>query len=123
MKPFHTIVLIFLFSISPCVVRAVSPATGIDGYVVDAQNGDTIPFAQLLFEGSGIGTTSNMEGYFSLTNEDGLATLRVQMVGYKTLLLTLRPGKILHNQTLKLEPDVYGLGEILVTPKTAQKGV
>jgi len=121
MKRFYTIVLIFLAIVCPHALYAASPVTGIDGCVVDAQNGDTIPFAQILFEGSTIGTTSDLDGRFSLSNTEGLVTLRVQMVGYKTLLVTLRPGKVQHNQTLKLEPDVYGLGEILVTPKTAKK--
>lgn len=98
-------------------IRSLAQETGIEGWVVDAQNGDTLPLVSIHFEGSTIGTTSNLDGHFCLKNTDGLSSIIVSMVGYKTLLVQLSPGKMLHNQTLKLDPDVYGLNELVVSPK------
>ena len=100
-------------------------ATGISGVTIDAQTGDTLPFVQIYFmkpssEGlvsSGTGTTSDMDGHFSLHTSNNYTTVCFQMMGYKTLQVKLRQGQIKSRQTIRLEPDVYGLQDVVVTPK------
>ncbi|MGN0186891.1 MAG: DUF5686 family protein [Paludibacteraceae bacterium] len=90
--------------------------TGLAGVTIDAQTGDTLPFVQILFLGSQIGTTSDIEGHFSLSNTEGYVTVQALMVGYKPTVINLRSGHFQDNYTLRMEPDVYGLHEIVVTP-------
>lgn len=56
----------------PHIQYVSASVTGIDNYVADTQ---------ILFECGTIGTTSDLDGFFSLSNTEGLITLQVQMVG------------------------------------------
>ena len=58
--------------------------TRITGSVVDVNTGETLPFVQILFEKSSIGTTTDLDGLFSIENSQNLTTLSFRMVGYKT---------------------------------------
>ena len=95
---------------------------GASGVVIDSETGETLPFAQIYFvDGAGkttnIGTTTDMDGQFSLTSTKGYTTMNIQMVGYKTEMLTVRKGQIRTGLKVKMKPDVYGLQDIVVTPK------
>ena len=100
--------------------------TGITGTVVDADTGETLPFVQIYFVksttnkgviASEVGTTSDMDGKFSISNTSGYTTLHFQMLGYKTEMLTLKKGQNRKDVKVKMKPDVYGLQDIVVTPK------
>ena len=100
--------------------------TSISGVVVDGDTGETLPFVQIYFlkstpnKGmvpSEVGTTSDIDGNFTISNTSGYTTLHFQMIGYKTEMLTLKKGQNRTNAKIKLTPDVYGLQDIVVTPK------
>jgi len=115
-----------------CPLRAQdgSPLTGISGIVVDGETGETLPYVQIYFlksttnKGmipSEVGTTSDVEGNFSISNRSDYNTLHFQMIGYKTEMLTLRKGQNRTNVKVKMTPDVYGLQDIVVTPKNRKR--
>ncbi|MBQ0034174.1 MAG: carboxypeptidase-like regulatory domain-containing protein [Bacteroidales bacterium] len=115
--------LTYLLMLS-AVFALQAQTTSVQGTVVDAQTGETLPFVQIYFIRGGadgtastVGTTSDMDGRFSLGNSEGFTTVLFQMMGYKTEMLTLRQGQQRKNITVKLEPDVYALQDIVVTPK------
>ena len=93
--------------------------------MVDADTGEPLPFVQIYFikptsEGSlntQYGTTSDIDGNFSLSNPMDYTTLNFQMMGYKTEMFTLRSGQMRKNAKIKMKPDVYNLQDIVVTPK------
>ena len=104
--------------------------TSISGTVVDGDTGETLPFVQIYFlksttnKGmvpSEIGTTSDIDGNFTIGNTVGYNTLNFQMLGYKTEMLTLRKGQNRKDVKVKLTPDVYGLQDIVVTPKNRKR--
>ena len=104
--------------------------TGISGIVVDEDSGETLPFVQIYFLksttnkgmiASEVGTTSDIDGNFSISNTEGYITVNFQMIGYKTEMLTLRKGQNRTNVKVKLKPDVYGLQDIVVTPKNRKR--
>ena len=104
--------------------------TSISGTVVDGDTGETLPFVQIYFlksttnKGmvpSEIGTTSDIDGNFTISNTQGYNTLHFQMLGYKTEMLTLRKGQNRKNAKVKMTPDVYGLQDIVVTPKNRKR--
>jgi len=104
--------------------------TSISGVVVDADTGETLPFVQIYFlksttnKGmvpSDIGTTSDVDGNFSISNTAGYNTLHFQMIGFKTEMLTLRKGQNRKDVKVKMTPDVYGLQDIVVTPKNRKR--
>lgn len=117
------IVFVQLFLFIPALkAEPQQTLTGIEGIVIDAENGDTLPFVQVYFVGTTIGTTSDMEGHFKISNIQGYITVAFQMVGYKTVLRTLKPNQYATKQVIALQNDTYGLQDLIVTPKrTKQK--
>ena len=56
----------------------------IEGTITD-ENQEAIPFANILIEGTSVGTSADDNGYFTLTNlASGNYTIKVSYVGYKT---------------------------------------
>ena len=67
--------------------------TSISGIVVDGDTGETLPFVQIYFLksttnkgmiASEVGTTSDIDGNFTISNSSGYNTINFQMIGYKT---------------------------------------
>lgn len=56
----------------------------LHGCVVDSITGLGLPYANIIVDGSSIGTASDTTGYFSLDfNKEAVCTLRVQYIGYE----------------------------------------
>ncbi len=77
------------------LVQFLCPAqsTRVKGRVTDRSTGEGIPFAGIYFMGSTVGTSSDMDGYYSLeTREDVSDTLCATILGYDSGLATVRKG-------------------------------
>lgn len=118
--------LVFLFLIAGISLFA---QTTVSGVVIDAETGEKLPFVQIYFiksssEGSlatQYGTTSDIDGNFTISNPAGYITLNFQMMGYKTEMYTTRAGVERKGLKIKMKPDVYGLQDIVVTPKNRKQ--
>ena len=75
--------LILLFCFSICCAGLLSGQRTISGVVKSNENQERLPFANVIIKGTTHGTTTNVDGYFSLINvsEESL-TLQVDYVGY-----------------------------------------
>lgn len=119
---FKKLVLILLLLFTGIGLWAQTTVTGV---VVDAETGEKLPFVQIYFiksssEGSlasQYGTTSDIDGNFTISNPVGYTTINFQMLGYKTEMYTVKTGAQKKNVKIKMKPDVYGLQDIVVTPK------
>ena len=56
----------------------------VNGTLTDKSNGETLPGASVLIEGTGTGTVSNLYGFYSLSIPKGKHTLIISYVGYQT---------------------------------------
>ena len=127
--------LYILFFVLTLVMTAFAQGvsrTSISGIVVDAENGETLPFVQVYFlrsttnkglVASEVGTTTDMDGNFSLSNTAGYTVVKIDMVGYKTETITLTKGQSKTKAKILLIPDVYGLQEVIITPPKSKKKV
>lgn len=128
-KTTSLLVIALLTTLSPLCAQQQIQRTGCNGVVVDAQTGEPLPFVQIYFVNmkggapinTGIGTTSDVDGNFRLATTESYYTINFQMMGYKTEMLTLRKGQLRKNMKIKLKPDVYGLQDIVVTPKNRKR--
>lgn len=84
----------------------------IEGTVVDKESGKPIPFASLAIVGTQHGTSSNLEGQFSLVVPD-TSSVKVTCVGYETLVINTDDD----TQIIKLKPVAIQLKEVLVYNK------
>ena len=85
--------------------------------------GEHIPFASVYLKGTTIGTSTDETGHFQLINMPvGEQTVCVRMMGYKLeeRTITLTSGK---TEEIKfvLEPDAFGLDEVVVTGDRNEK--
>lgn len=79
-----------LCAVSLTAVAAVSQSRPVSGRIVDRDTGENIAFASIADDGSGRGTTTNQDGYFSL-KADGRVS--VSCIGYEPLSLDIGDGQ------------------------------
>lgn len=82
----------------------------IKGKVLD-ENGQGIPGANVLVTGTSQGTVTDIEGNFALDGVPPAASLSFSFVGYATQIITVGEQTTI---TVKLEPDVKSLDEVIV---------
>lgn len=61
----------------------------ISGIISDAESGETIPNAVVLIKGSTVGTTSNLDGHFTLLNITKSNIIEVRYLGYENFTAAL----------------------------------
>lgn len=89
----------------------------IKGKVTD-ENGEGLPGVNVLLQGTGIGTVTDIEGNYSLTVPDGSGALVFSFIGYTTEEI------IINNQStinVSLLPDIQSLMEVVVVGYGEQK--
>ncbi len=105
---------------SQCYAQSTA---SINGYVEDSETGETLISANIGFQESGTGTSTNTLGYYSLSNlAPGKYTLICSYVGYKTFRksIELEPGENLR-LNIKLEPENLLLDEITVRSQAEEE--
>jgi len=88
-------------------VRAVS------GIVRDKDTGEPIPFANIVIEGTTIGTTSDYDGRYSLYIPEGSKSIKAVFVGYKTTISTISSSHL----DIMLESTSEMLDEVVVVAR------
>lgn len=105
--------LVFLLSVA-LASPAVAQQDVVSGRVLSADSRRPLAEAQIQLVGTGRGTLSQSNGRFLLLNVPGeQATLRVTLLGYRTLEQTVRVGDA--DVVLLMEPTALELDRIVVT--------
>lgn len=92
---------------------AFGQTTLVRGKVTDAETGEAVPFANVIFVGSDQGITTNFEGQYEVSTTRSVDSLRVSYIGYIT---QTKPVTIGNTQTInfQLSPDIVNLQEIVI---------
>lgn len=87
--------------------------TLIKGKVTDSNSGDPIPFVNVVFKGTGIGTTTDFDGNYLIKTDTPKDTLIASYIGYKPKTKIVPKGgtQIVNFQ---LEEDITNLQEVVV---------
>lgn len=96
------------------ILRKKSDNISVCGYLMDASNGESLPFATVLVEKGTIGTTTNEVGYFKLEDLNPDAVLRLQYVGFSDRLITAGTYADSACQNIMLQPEAQNLDEVVV---------
>ncbi len=103
--------ILFLLVIS---FSAFSQTHIVNGEVVDSETGLPLPFVSIGLIGTTRGTSSNLNGEFTLS-VSGIFSIRVSCLGYETLELdSLSPNELVK---VKLKPSFSQLNELVVFSK------
>lgn len=110
-----TINILLLFLLTASTLGAQGIKFTISGTIKDKKNGETIIGATVqVKELSGIGTTSNEYGFYSLTLPSGNYTLLYSFLGYKAQNLSI--GLTENNKLdISMEDNLIELSEVVIT--------
>ena len=87
----------------------------VSGVVKDKKTGETLPFATVMIRGKNNGTTTNVDGYFTLFEvPSDTSVLVVNYVGYQNKLVRLRPETDIAQLEILLEDFGLQLEEVVV---------
>ena len=105
-------ILFFLFFASVLVNQTLAQITGV---LKDAKNGEPIPYANVFYEGKGVGGITDMDGKFQVDKFPEWKALTFSSVGYTTKRVPIdyRTKEL----TVLLDPLEYTLNEVIVKPK------
>lgn len=106
----HVVVCLCLFSLLQQAAHAQE--TVVRGKVTDANSGDPVPFVNVVFLGTTIGTTTDFDGHYELSTNTPGDTVAVSYIGYKLRKKAIEKGK---TQVLnfQLEEDVTRMQEFV----------
>ena len=107
-----TFLLLMLLMI---VIPAVAQQTTISGVVTDAETGERIGYASVVYKGHKIAVVSGTDGRYSITRHNGWS-LTFSSVGYKSRTVSIN-SKVNNRLDIALKPDKKILGEVTVKSK------
>ena len=85
----------------------------LTGKIVDVDSRESLPFAQILIQGTTIGTSANVDGYFSLFNvPSDTSVLLASYIGYETKRVFLNPKLVSCDLIVEMEARAIHLEEV-----------
>ncbi|WP_300601383.1 TonB-dependent receptor [Niabella sp.] len=110
-------VILFILAVFMGVLQGYAQDYGnLSGRIID-QNGNTLPGASVTLKGSTLGTSSDLNGFYTLQGiPDGNKNITVEYLGYKpvTISVTILKGKTT-TQDIKLTELAKSLGAVVVS--------
>lgn len=110
MRNWINVIVLFLISLS-----FVGQKTKVYGWVLDGGNGDTLPFVNVYFQGSKIGTTTDLNGKYLLESYYATDSIVASFVGYEKEAIKIEKDEE-QEVNFILQPTVEGLPELIVLP-------
>ena len=88
----------------------------LSGILKDSETGESLPFANIIIQGTSNGATTNMDGYFTLHNvPSDTSTLATSYLGYRKTEINLNPNLSKTNLLIEIAPSSLNLNEIVIT--------
>ncbi|MEP2772195.1 MAG: DUF5686 family protein [Fulvivirga sp.] len=86
--------------------------TVVSGKVTDANSGDPVPFANVIFKGTSIGTTTDFDGRYRIETSQSVDSVQASYIGYITRSKIIKRGT---SQVVdfQLEESVISLQEVV----------
>ncbi len=88
----------------------------ITGSIKDKTTGESLPFVNLQVRGTALGTSANVDGYFSLLNvPSDTATIVVSYLGYDPTVIQLTPETKTDNIIIEMDQAAVQLNAVLIS--------
>ncbi len=87
--------------------------TIIKGKITDANSGDPIPFVNVVFKGTGIGSTTDFDGNYTIKTSTPTDSLSASYIGYKPKHKKVVKG-ISQTIDFQIEEDIQQLDEVVI---------
>lgn len=94
---------------------AIAQVTKLRGRVTDSQTGEPLPFVNVSFVGTTIGTVTDFDGNFFLETRTPGDSLSVSYLGYFPKRVAVKKG-VFQELNFSLEPESFSLEAVVVKP-------
>ena len=116
----HTVRTLVIFILFICTgFVALSQNATLRGNIFDKNTGEPVIFANVFLEGTNYGTTSDIDGFFVLSNiQPGVYNLTVSYIGYETEIVPVQLGaeQIVYKK-VTMEQSGIGLNVVDISAK------
>ena len=110
----------YLLCLSLFSVLSAFSQTKVSG-VVNDESGNPVPFANVIFANSSVGTITNDDGSFYLESEETYKAINISFVGFKSQVLELTKSAT-YDIEIILEEEASALDEVVIYQgKTSKK--
>ena len=109
-KHLYSLLLFILLGFS-----TASAQTVVYGQITDAQSQEPVAFANIIFKGTQIGTTSDFEGNYRLSTTEKHDSIEVLFIGYTKKSKAVIPGRE-QKIDFQLEPAEFTLAGVEINP-------
>jgi len=90
--------------------------TKVSGEITNSQTKELLPFVNVQFKGTKIGTTSNDNGFYSIETYYASDTLVISSLGFKQKKIFIKKDKA-QQINIELEPSSFLIQEIVIEAK------
>jgi hypothetical protein len=118
MRPsFFERAFLFFFCLIIVLPAFAQDVTRVRGNVYDKQTGEPLPFVNIFFVKTSVGTTTDLDGYFEIDSRFVTDSLSASFIGYETETIEIQKGE--RNLDLKffLAPKGFELKSVLIVAK------
>ena len=113
MKPFQNFRFAFLFLLLTLWANnSFSQSFTLSGKITDEENRQPLAFVNVVVNEGLTGSTSDIDGKYSITSNEPIQSVRFSSIGYETKVVVLQAGQKKCNVTLT--PVVFELGEVVI---------
>lgn len=89
--------------------------TTIRGLVTDSITGESLPYVSIIFKGTTIGTTTDLDGVYNFTTSSKVNTIVISYLGYTEKEVRVNVGRS-NTINVQLAPTAINISEVLIRP-------
>jgi hypothetical protein len=113
----HRFKFLLLLLVFPGLFNSTSGQNQVlNGQVLDADTKEPLPFVNVVYTEKGTGTSSNLNGYFSIPVSENLSNLRFSYVGYEILSISLNDIDLSNLLIAELQKKSFEIEEVRIYP-------
>jgi TonB-linked SusC/RagA family outer membrane protein len=106
--------LLIAFMVVGLVTTGMAQSGNVEGTVTDAVSGEALPGVNIVIGGTTTGTTTGMDGTYSIAVDGPGTVLNFTYIGYRSVSVTVTSGHIADGLNVQLEDDIAMLDEMVV---------
>jgi len=88
----------------------------LSGMVIDSATHEPLAFVSIVYNSTGQGVVSNLEGNFRIPKKSQIRYLKFRYVGYKDKSITLNPASLPSGMVVTMSSEPYEVAEVVIRP-------
>ncbi len=88
----------------------------LSGMVIDSATREPLAFVSIVYNSSGHGVVTNLEGNFRIPTKGQIRFLKFRYVGYKDKTITLDPATLPASMVVAMSAEPYEVAEVVIRP-------